>query len=126
MAGSPVPGSLTALLGAAAAPEAFMLQRWAASARAPAAPRGRPALQHLGPLVGPDAHRRPLLHRHKPCGHLFDPVMVCSECREPLKAREVIVEPGFRSEGGELDVVPEAKPLSSKARARPPKPASPG
>ena len=85
-----------------------------------------PALQHLGPLVGPDAHRRPLLHRHKPCGHLFDPVMVCSECREPLKAREVIVEPGFRSEGGELDVVPEAKPLSSKARARPPKPASPG
>lgn len=46
-----------------------------------------------------DAHMageagRPLLHRHKGCGHLFDPVMTCSECGEPLDPRAVAVEPG--------------------------------
>ena len=53
MAGSPVPGSLTALLGAAAAPEAFMLQRWAASARAPTPPSRRPG------AAAPRPARRP-------------------------------------------------------------------
>jgi hypothetical protein len=93
-----------------------------------------PALQHLGPLVGPDAHRRPLLHRHKPCGHLFDPVMVCSECIEPLKAREVIVEPGFRSEGGgarrgpggEAAVVQGPSPATEARLARLTRRGSPG
>ncbi len=32
---------------------------------------------------------RPLLHHHKTCNHQFDPVMVCSECAEPLDPREV-------------------------------------
>lgn len=36
----------------------------------------------------------PLLHRHKTCGHDFAAVMNCSECGEPLDAREVSVRPG--------------------------------
>lgn len=38
--------------------------------------------------------QRPLLHRHTRCGQLFDPVLVCSACGEPVSAREVSVEPG--------------------------------
>src|SRR5437868_112379 len=37
---------------------------------------------------------RPLLHEHNNCGKLFDPVMVCSECGEPLNAKHVHVHPG--------------------------------
>jgi DNA-binding HxlR family transcriptional regulator len=33
----------------------------------------------------------PLIHRHKPCGCDFTPVMTCSECAAPLAAREVEV-----------------------------------
>lgn len=52
------------------------------------------ALVHWG-----DSHRagrrgRPLLHRHLACNHDFDPLMVCSHCREPLDARAVQVRPG--------------------------------
>ena len=52
------------------------------------------AIVHWG-----DTHRvtkkgRPLLHRHKTCGHDFDPVMTCSHCAEPLAARAVAVRPG--------------------------------
>ena len=36
----------------------------------------------------------PLLHRHKACGCDFVPVMTCSECAEPLGAREVEVRAG--------------------------------
>ncbi len=31
----------------------------------------------------------PILHQHKTCGHDFVPVMVCSECGEPLDPRSV-------------------------------------
>lgn len=36
----------------------------------------------------------PLVHHHKTCGHDFTAVMTCSECGEPLDAREVSVRPG--------------------------------
>jgi len=35
-----------------------------------------------------------MLHEHKACGKLFDPVMICSECGEPLTAKAVHVHPG--------------------------------
>ena len=41
-----------------------------------------------------DERGRPLLHQRKNCGKLFDPVMVCSECGEPLHAKEVHVHTG--------------------------------
>lgn len=36
----------------------------------------------------------PLLHTHKTCGHDFRAVMTCSECGEPVTARDVIVHAG--------------------------------
>ncbi|SEC09478.1 transcriptional regulator, HxlR family [Rhizobiales bacterium GAS188] len=52
------------------------------------------ALVHWGDRHMADAAGAPLLHRHKGCGALFEPVMVCSVCGEPLEAREVTVEEG--------------------------------
>ena len=53
------------------------------------------SIVHWGDVHMAKDGRRPLLHRHKLCGHRFDPVMTCSECAAPLDAREVIVERGF-------------------------------
>jgi hypothetical protein len=52
------------------------------------------ALVHGGDTHMVDERGRPLLHEHKKCGKLFNPVMVCSECGEPLHAKEVITHPG--------------------------------
>lgn len=32
----------------------------------------------------------PIVYHHKPCGHLMKPTMVCSECGEPVTARDVV------------------------------------
>jgi DNA-binding HxlR family transcriptional regulator len=37
---------------------------------------------------------RPLVHVHDRCGSQFDPVLVCSECGDPLDARGVHIYPG--------------------------------
>jgi DNA-binding HxlR family transcriptional regulator len=52
------------------------------------------AIVHWGDVHMGDERGRPLLHRHKTCGRDFDPVMVCSECGEQLRAREVETRPG--------------------------------
>ncbi|MDB5362833.1 MAG: HxlR family transcriptional regulator [Rhodospirillales bacterium] len=52
------------------------------------------ALVHWGDTHGADGRARPVHYRHRGCGALLDPVTVCSECREPLDARDVAVEPG--------------------------------
>lgn len=49
---------------------------------------------HWGDVHMVDERGRPLVHQHKTCGKFFDPVMVCSECGEPLKAKEVHTHPG--------------------------------
>jgi hypothetical protein len=41
-----------------------------------------------------DERGRPLLHEHRNCGKMFNPVMVCSECGEPLAAKQVHTHPG--------------------------------
>jgi DNA-binding HxlR family transcriptional regulator len=51
-------------------------------------------LVHWGDVHMVDERGRPLLHEHKGCGHNFDPVMVCSQCGEPVTARDVIVHRG--------------------------------
>ena len=53
------------------------------------------AIVHWGDVHTSGDAGRPLLHRHTPCGHVFDPVQVCSECGEALDPREVTVEPGL-------------------------------
>jgi DNA-binding HxlR family transcriptional regulator len=62
------------------------------------------ALVHWGDTHMVDERGRPLLHEHRKCGKMFDPVMVCSECGEPLSAKEVHVHPG-----------PGARPALEKA-----------
>lgn len=52
------------------------------------------AIVHWGDVHMVDERGRPLLHRHKTCGKHFDPLMVCSECNEALRAREVETEVG--------------------------------
>src|SRR5947209_13568515 len=52
------------------------------------------AIVHWGNIHMVDSRGRPMLHEHKNCGKLFDPVMVCSECGEPVTAKGVHVHPG--------------------------------
>ncbi|MGO9006246.1 MAG: winged helix-turn-helix transcriptional regulator [Beijerinckiaceae bacterium] len=49
------------------------------------------SLVHWGDIHLVDERGKPVLHRHKLCGKTFDPVFVCSECGEPLSAKEVEV-----------------------------------
>ena len=41
-----------------------------------------------------DERGRPRLYEHKLCGKMFDPVMICSECGQPLSPKEVHVHIG--------------------------------
>jgi DNA-binding HxlR family transcriptional regulator len=77
------------------------------------------AIVHWGDVHMARDGQRPLLHRHRLCGHLFDPVMVCSECAAPLNAREVTVEPGLRGDEGKPEKPPEAKKPSPGRRTKP-------
>ena len=52
------------------------------------------AIVHWGDMHMLDERGRPVLHEHQGCGKMFDPVMVCSECRAPLAPREIRVHPG--------------------------------
>jgi len=52
------------------------------------------SLVHWGDKYYDKKKGPPLLHRHKVCGHDFRAVMTCSECGEPVSARDVIVHPG--------------------------------
>ncbi len=52
------------------------------------------SIVHWGDVHMSDRKGRPLLHRHELCGKDFDPVLVCSECGEPLVPRQVHVHPG--------------------------------
>jgi len=52
------------------------------------------AIVHWGDVHMAGKKGRPMLHTHHLCGKDFDPLMVCSECGEPLTARQVRVRPG--------------------------------
>lgn len=52
------------------------------------------AIVHWGDLHMLDERGRPRLHQHKVCGKMFDPVMTCSECGEPLSPKAVHVHLG--------------------------------
>src|SRR6201993_892025 len=52
------------------------------------------SIVHWGNVHMVDSRGRPMLHEHKNCKKMFDPVMVCSECGEPLTAKAVHVHPG--------------------------------
>lgn len=46
------------------------------------------AIVHWGDVHYAGADGPPILHRHKTCGCDFAPVMTCSECGEPVAARD--------------------------------------
>jgi DNA-binding HxlR family transcriptional regulator len=55
------------------------------------------AIVHWGDVHYAGADGPPLIHRHKACGCDFAPVMTCSECAEPVAARDVEVRPGLHA-----------------------------
>jgi DNA-binding HxlR family transcriptional regulator len=52
------------------------------------------SLVHWGDEWLADGRGAPMLHRHKGCGHDFRSVLTCSECGEPVGARDVEARPG--------------------------------
>ncbi len=76
------------------------------------------ALVHWGDTHMVDERGRPLLHQHRNCGKDFDPVMVCSECGEPLSAKEVHTHPGPGARGP-LPIKTPDKPQSQRRAAVP-------
>ena len=52
------------------------------------------AIVHWGDVYMAGKKGLPLVHTHDLCGKDFDPVMVCSECGEPLRPRQVRVQRG--------------------------------
>jgi hypothetical protein len=49
------------------------------------------AIVHWGDVHYAGDDGPPLVHRHRTCGHDFKPVTTCSECGEPVSARDVEV-----------------------------------
>jgi DNA-binding HxlR family transcriptional regulator len=49
------------------------------------------AIVHWGDVHYSGPEGPPLIHRHKTCGCDFAPVQICSECAEPVTARDVEV-----------------------------------
>jgi DNA-binding HxlR family transcriptional regulator len=66
---------------------------------------------HWGNTHMVDTRGRPLLHEHKTCGKHFDPLMVCSECGEPVLAKQVHVHPG---PGAREATMPQARKGKSR------------
>ena len=76
------------------------------------------AIVHWGDTHMVDERGRSVLHEHKKCGKLFEPVMICSECGEPLLAKEVHTHPG---PGGWAASVPPPADLPSEPSTGGPK-----
>src|SRR5215472_14094780 len=69
------------------------------------------SIVHWGDVHMAGRKGRPLLHTHDLCGKNFDPVMVCSECGEPLMPKQVHVLPGPDAKS------PKHLPLETDPRA---------
>jgi len=54
------------------------------------------SLVHWGDKHYADKKGPPVIHRHLKCGHDFRSVLMCSECGEPVRAREVNARPRER------------------------------
>ena len=52
------------------------------------------SIVHWGDVHLAGRQGRPLIHTHERCGKDFDPVMVCSQCGEPLMPRQIHVRRG--------------------------------
>src|SRR5882724_7311560 len=57
------------------------------------------SIVHWGDVHMSGKKGRPLLHQHLGCGKTFDPVIVCSECGEPLDPKRIHVHRGPGASG---------------------------
>ncbi|MGP4843412.1 winged helix-turn-helix transcriptional regulator [Marinobacter sp. 1Y8] len=64
------------------------------------------ALVNWGDQHMADERGVPIVRIHKHCGEIMRPVMVCSECGEPVGARDVKVEPGEGWTAQATEVIP--------------------
>jgi DNA-binding HxlR family transcriptional regulator len=58
------------------------------------------AIMHWGDTHMAGRRGRPVLLEHLDCGHVFDPVVACSQCGGPVGARNVRVRPGPGASSG--------------------------
>jgi DNA-binding HxlR family transcriptional regulator len=56
-------------------------------------------LRYWGDRYAAGRNGPPLLFRHQDCGRVFDPVVTCSGCGEPIDPRAVDVLPGLGGNG---------------------------
>ncbi len=75
------------------------------------------SIVHWGDVHMSGKKGRPLLHHHAICGKSFDPVLVCSECGEPLDPRRVHVHPGPGADSTRH--LPPGQPAVAARRRRP-------
>jgi DNA-binding HxlR family transcriptional regulator len=75
------------------------------------------AIVHWGDVHMAGKKGRPLLHQHLDCGKTFDPIVVCSECGEPVDPKRVHVHrgPGAASP---RHLPPDAQAASTTKRRR--------
>lgn len=52
------------------------------------------AIMRWGDTHMASRHGRPVLLEHVDCGHVFDPIVACSECGEAVNTRNVRLRPG--------------------------------
>jgi hypothetical protein len=76
---------------------------------------------HWGNIHMVDSRGRPMLHEHKTCGKHFDPLMICSECGEPVLAKEVHVHPG---PGARETAMPRTQIAKTQVKVQAPKAAA--
>jgi len=57
------------------------------------------AINHWGDVHMAGKKGPPVFHTHNRCGHDFSPMMVCSECRDELQAKEVVARPASSAKG---------------------------
>ncbi|ALM53047.1 winged helix-turn-helix transcriptional regulator [Halomonas huangheensis] len=69
------------------------------------------SLVRWGDTYMADERGAPVVHIHKSCGEVMHPVTVCSECGEPIGARDVRVQTGdaWANQAGQ-DPLPNANP----------------
>ena len=73
------------------------------------------AIVHWGDVHMSGKKGRPLLHKHQVCGKTFDPVVVCSECGEPIDPKRVHVHPGPGADSAR-HLPPDLQPVARKRR----------
>jgi DNA-binding HxlR family transcriptional regulator len=77
-------------------------------------------LRHWGDRYAAGRSGPPLLFRHRDCGHVFDPVVTCSGCGEPIDPHAVEVMPGPGANAPRRRATQKSGPRTPAARTQRP------